>query len=121
MSIDSTYPDDVNELAEDLLGKDRMDTRHSGVYIIYDGKTGEALYVGQAKNVHQRLYDHHDARQTDLRPRVEKDPNFERPTSGGNMWEWTEWAWVEVEGGESKRREVEELVEKEVEPRYSSL
>lgn len=120
---DIAFPDDVQETAEELLSKQPSSTRYPGVYIIYDGKSTEPLYVGEAKNVYQRLFDHHMRLQSGsktVREHVESDPELDRSTENGEMWEWTEWAWIAVSGSRTKRQQVERLVELKVDPRYPS-
>ena len=120
---DIAFPDDVQEAAEELLAQEPDSTRHPGVYVIYDGESGEPLYVGEAKNVHQRLYDHHTRLRSGsntVREHVEADSELNRPTEGGQMWEWTEWSWIEVSGSRTVRKQVERLVEMKLEPRYPS-
>ena len=117
------YSDEVIELAEDLAQDQPTDSRHPGVYVIYDGTTGQPLYVGESKNVYQRLYDHHtrlDSGSKTVRELIESDSGLERETEEGKMWEWTTWAWNEVTGGKKRRQQVENLVESYVDPRYPS-
>lgn len=120
---DIAFPDNVQELANKLVETAPEDTCYSGVYIIYDSITGEPLYVGESKNVYQRLFDHHMSLQSGsntVREYVRDDSALDRETEGGAMWEWTEWAWVEVDGNRRTRIKVEHLVERELNPRYAS-
>lgn len=120
---DIAFPDEIQEIAEELSSKRPSSTRHPGVYIIYDGESNEPLYVGEAKNVYQRLFDHHMRLQSGsktVREHIEADPELDRSTEQGEMWDWTKWAWIEVTGSRTKRQQVERLVEMKVEPRYPS-
>lgn len=115
-------PADARELAAALAEKPPSDTRHAGVYVIYDGESGEPLYVDEAANVYRRLCSNHrrlDCEDETLRERVEADEELERETEWGAMWEWTEWAWIPVSEGRAKRREVARAVESVLDPRYS--
>lgn len=107
------FPDDTLELAEALVDKTPSDTRHAGVYVIYNGDTNEPLYVGESKNVYQRLFDHHqrlDSGSNTVREHVEEDEKLDKETEQGAMWEWTEWAWIPVtEGKRNVRRSSEQL------------
>lgn len=118
-----TFPEDVNQRAEELANTPPRKTKNPGVYVIYDGQTGEPLYVGEAKNVFQRLFDHHMRLQSGsntVREHVEADPDLDRETDRGAMWDWTEWAWINVPGGRRRRKQVEQVVESQLEPRYPS-
>ena len=115
--------DDAQQLADKLIEKYPAKTRPSGVYIIYDSNTNEPLYVGESKNVYQRLFDHHMKLQSGsktVREHVVSDDDLNRETQQGAMWQWTEWAWIEVPGSRSKRKLVEQIVENELRPRYAS-
>lgn len=113
----------VEEFAEQLIDQGPSDTCPAGVYVIFDGNTGEPLYVGESKNVYQRLFDHHMELQSGsntVREHVNVDPELDRDTAQGAMWEWTQWAWIALPEDRTHRKEVERAVEAELEPRYAS-
>ncbi|MFA9516945.1 GIY-YIG nuclease family protein [Halopenitus sp. H-Gu1] len=123
MGLEDFHPDDVLEYADKLQDEPVEGTVHPGVYVIYDGISGEPLYVGETKNVYQRLYDHHCRLKQEsktIRELVEDDSKLERETEQGRMWEWTEWSWVNIEEDKTKRQNVERVVENRLKPRYPS-
>jgi hypothetical protein len=120
MGLEDLTPD-AKEAVDAFEQKNRIPTKEPAVYVLYFSETGEPLYVGQTKNLFQRITDHHlGYHGGDLRSRIENDDNISIDTAEGEMWENTELKWVEVEGGERQRRLVENFIENRLNPRYAS-
>ena len=119
----------------DDFGADRTDTQaivtefkrrepqphaHSVVYGIYDSRTGECLYVGEAKWLVSRLNDHYNTRSgSQIKAFVEDDDEIDIDAS--NVWKRTAVKYVAgVDGGKGGRREVESLLIDQLDPRYNT-
>ncbi|MFA1610034.1 GIY-YIG nuclease family protein [Halobellus rubicundus] len=97
-------------------------SKRSVVYGIYDRRTGELLYVGETQALIRRISDHFRTRSgSNLLALVEDDDeiNIEGGREG-NIWDRTAIKYVEVTGSRERRRLIEEAIEAELNPRYSS-
>ena len=96
--------------------------KRSCVYGIIDRKTGEVLYVGQTKALMRRISDHFRTRSgSNLLKLVEEDEDIDiQGGRDGNIWDRTAIKTVKVNGGKSRRRKIESVIEKILEPRYPS-
>lgn len=120
MGIDDFLPD-VSEGVERFEEREKEPTKKPAVYALYLKETGEPLYVGQTKNLYQRINDHHHPyNDGDLRKRIENDPELDIETGGGELWEQTDIRWIRVSGGQKKRERIERAIERRIGPRYAS-
>jgi hypothetical protein len=92
----------------------------SAVYGIYDGRSGECLYIGEAKWLVSRLNDHYNTRSgSQIKAFVEADESIDIDAS--TVWERTEVKYVSgIEGGQAGRKRVESVLIDELDPRYNS-
>lgn len=119
----------------DDFGADRTDTQaivdrfrereptphaHSVVYGIYDRRTGEPLYVGEAKWLISRLNDHYNTRSgSQIKAFVEDDEEID--IDANTVWDRTAIKYVAgIAGGASGRRTVESMLIDQLDPRYNS-
>lgn len=137
MSLDDFLSEEtVEEFGDELNAEDLRLVREfrlqegekanlPAVYGLYDRKTGELLYVGQTNKLIRRVSDHF--RRTDgsqLLGLVKRDDEidiFQGKEKGrdGNIWERVKIKYVEVQD-RSRRRRIEDVLETELNPRYSS-
>lgn len=109
-------------LIRDFKLQEPSPTKESVVYGIYDTKTGELLYVGQTSALIRRISDHFRSRRdTCILGLVEEDDGIDiEGGRDGNIWERTAIKYVEITGSKARRERIEEAIEAELQPRYSS-
>lgn len=130
MSLDDLVSD---ELAKSLNTEDKRlirefklqessPSKRSVVYGIYNRKTGELLYIGETRALIRRISDHFRTRSgSNLLALVEEDDDISiEGGQDGNIWERTMIKYIEVTGSRGRRRLIEEAIESELNPRYSS-
>jgi hypothetical protein len=111
---------DVQEYVTEFKSKRTEGHVRSAVYGIYDSRTKECLYIGEAKWLVSRLNDHYNTRSgSQIKAFVEGDETIGIDAS--NVWERTEVKHVSgIEGGQQGRKRVESALIRELEPRYNS-
>lgn len=92
----------------------------SAVYGIYDGRSGECLYIGGAKWLISRLNDHYNTRSgSQIKAFVEEDDEID--IDARTVWKRTEIKYVSgIEGGQAGRKRVESALIRELNPRYNT-
>lgn len=120
MGIEDVIPD-VREAIERFESEETEPTKKSAVYVLYHSETQDPMYVGQTENLYQRINDHHHPyNDTDLRKRIEDDPELDIETKGGDLWNQTEIRWIDVDGDRYKRERIERALEERLDPYFSS-
>lgn len=107
----------TDELVQRFMDKDPMPHERGVVYGIFDDRTGECLYVGEAKWLISRLNDHYNTRTgSQIKAFVEDDDAIDIDAT--NVWERTAIKYVEGLG--DARYEVEQRLIERLTPRYNT-
>lgn len=111
---------EAQDRVREFLDKETEPHVASAVYGIYDRRTGDCLYIGEAKWLVSRLNDHYNTRSgSQIKAFVEDDEEID--IDADNVWERTEIKYVSgIEGGKKGRTDVESALIDELEPRYNT-
>ncbi|MFD1642580.1 hypothetical protein [Halohasta litorea] len=111
---------EVRDYVEAFKSKDTEPHIWSAVYGIYDSRSGDCLYIGEAKWLISRLNDHYNTRTgSQIKAFVESDDEVDIDAS--NVWVRTEIKYVSgIEGGQKGRKRIESTLIQELDPRYNT-
>lgn len=111
---------EVQDWVEAFRAKDTESHVRSAVYGIYDSRSSDCLYIGEAKWLISRLNDHYNTRSgSQIKAFVEDDEGIDIDAS--DVWERTEIKYVSgIDGGKKGRKRVESALIRELEPRYNT-
>lgn len=116
--------EDIQEATEEFKSKEPKSHSFDVVYGIYHKETGECLYVGEAKRLISRMNDHYNTKASnadsdntfsEIKACVHHDSEID--LTAENVWEKTEIKHIE---DVSQRKEVEQALIQEIQPRYNS-
>lgn len=111
---------EVQDHVEEFQQSEPESHVRSVVYGIYDSRSGECLYIGEAKWLISRLNDHYNTRSgSQIKAFVEDDAEI--GIDATNVWKRTEIKYVSgIEEGKKGRKRVESALIREENPRYNT-
>lgn len=118
--VEGTESTDVQDYVQEFKQREPETHIWSAVYGIYDSRSGDCLYIGEAKWLVSRLNDHYNTRSgSQIKAFVEDDDEIE--INAENVWDRTEINYASgIEGGKKGRKRVESALIRELNPRYNT-